>query len=64
MIGKPPSNRTSTSSLARIKKTREEPRKTVSDGRVRKYGSRINFNAKDELGPWKVKGKTKNELKF
>ena len=55
VLGKPPSNRTSTSSLHR-KAKRERPKETVSEGRVKMYGSQINFNHNDMLGPWKTRG--------
>ena len=56
VLGKPPSNRTSTASLHRKPKERPKPKETVSEGRVKMYGSQINFNHNDMLGPWKTKG--------
>jgi hypothetical protein len=62
ILGKPPSARTSTASL--LNRPKREPKQTVSDGRVKMYGSRMNFNAQDQLGPWKVKETTKSQEGF
>jgi len=62
IIGKPPSTRTSTASL--LSRPKREPKQTVSDGRVKMYGSRMNFNSHDQLGPWKVKETTKSQEGF
>jgi len=62
IIGKPPSARTSTASL--LNRPKKEPKQTVSEGRVKMYGSRMNFNAHDRLGPWKVKETTKSQEGF